>query len=285
MFRRSRVFFLLCHVISSTIALLSSGVLFPIFIDPGDDCSGWAALNQASVNGYIAANPSLPFLFVVNPNSGPGGALKSQPEAKYQTCIPRLAASGTPQNNVRILGYVATNFGNAASTRDVLNNITTYGNWGIDYRPTGIYFDQANPLLSLFSVYNKFASAAHDTFGPESQTFIAVNPNTAEDLDRFYTIVDVVTTVTDFYSEFSTSQLSFNNSAPASKQAVVLHDAAATTNSSLVQGLVTQGVGYVFITDTHNGSMYASIPSDWLGLCSNISRAANLVDTSSSISS
>ncbi|KAJ7598486.1 Spherulation-specific family 4-domain-containing protein [Mycena floridula] len=271
MFWRPRIFLaLLCLPMSSTMALLPSGVIFPLFFDPGENCTAWASLNNA-----VSANPALPFIFVINPNNGPGVAVNSQPDVLYQACIPQLVNSGTAQHNVRILGYVATHFGSGNSS-DVLNNITTYANWGAEYRPKGIYFDQTNPITSLLSVYESFISVAHHSFGPDS--FIALNPSGNPSDSGYFMVVDLIITVTDFYSAFNISQLVISPSSPAARQAVVLHDDQTATNSTLVEQLIVQArVGYIFITNTPEDGLYKTIPADWLGLCSNISSAAALV--------
>ncbi|KAJ7884678.1 hypothetical protein B0H13DRAFT_1628611 [Mycena leptocephala] len=50
-------------------------------------CAAWTPVFTA-----ITANPTLPFLIVINPNSGPGSA-NTQPDTNYQSCIASLKSS------------------------------------------------------------------------------------------------------------------------------------------------------------------------------------------------
>jgi len=48
----------------------------------------------------ITEHPDLHFLFVINPNSGPGDG--AQPDENYQQCIPKLLEAGS---NVEVLAF------------------------------------------------------------------------------------------------------------------------------------------------------------------------------------
>lgn len=103
-------------------------------------------------------HPNLPFYFIVNPNSGPGG-INTQPDANYQACVPKLRPAANP--NVKILGYVRTNYG-ATPQSDVQAEVKTYAGWGSAYRPTGIFYDEVlatSDAQSLYSAYTSYAKA------------------------------------------------------------------------------------------------------------------------------
>ncbi|KAJ7031120.1 Spherulation-specific family 4 [Mycena alexandri] len=242
-------------------ALLSHGVLFPLYIFPdlvsGDNCAAWTPVFNA-----ITANPTLPFLFVVNPANGPGAA-NTQPDPVYQQCIPTLKSNA----NARVIGYVATGQGTRNSA-DVTADIATYAQWGAAYRPTGIFFDETKATTQFVSLYQSYASAVHSS-ALGSSAFIIFNPGVTP-TPEFYTFADLIVTREDFYSSFSVSQLAINSTAPAIKQAVLLHDGPTTTPVSLVDQLIGQlGIGYLFITNAE----YTSIPSDWDNFVADVSAA------------
>ncbi|KAJ6545340.1 Spherulation-specific family 4 [Mycena capillaripes] len=243
------------------VALLSNGVIFPLYIYPdlvfNDGCAAWTPVFTA-----ITANPTLPFIIVINPASGPGST-NTQPDTNYQSCITSLKSHA----NVRVIGYVATGFGGRSSS-DVITDIATYAQWGAAYRPTGIFFDETEATTQFVSLYQSYATSVRS--GPlGSSAFVTFNPGVAP-VTAFYTFADLVVSIENFYSSFSVSQLVISTAAPAHKQSVLLHDGPSTTPVTLVNQLSEQlGIGYIFITNAE----YTSIPSDWANFCNDV-RAA-----------
>ncbi|KAJ6458388.1 Spherulation-specific family 4 [Mycena vitilis] len=235
-------------------ALLAKGVIFPLYVYPDlvfdDGCAAWAPVFSA-----ITANPTLPFLIVANPNSGPGDA-NTQPDSNYQTCITNLKSNA----NVRVIGYVKTGFG-ARSSADVTADISTYAQWTDAYRPTGIFFDETLATAEFVSQYQSFATAVRSS-ALGSTAFVTVNPGDTP-VDDFYTFSDLVVSAENFYSSFSASQLVISTASPASKQSVILHDAPSTTPVSLVDQLVGDGIPYIFVTEAN----YTTIPVDLANFC------------------
>ncbi|KAJ7088698.1 Spherulation-specific family 4 [Mycena epipterygia] len=252
---------LLALALRPAAALLSKGVIFPLYVYPdlnfNDGCTQWAPIFTS-----LTANPTLPFLFVINPASGPGSA-NTQPDSNYQTCIAELASNA----NARVLGYVATGKG-TRNASDVTTDITTYAQWGAAYRPTGIFFDETEATTEFVSLYQSYANAVHSS-ALGSSAFVMFNPGVVP-VDDFYTFADLVVSREDFYSAFSTSQLTISATAPAAKQAVLLHDGPATTPVDLVDQLTGQlGIGYIFITNAE----YATVPADWANFCADVAAA------------
>ncbi|KAJ7588496.1 Spherulation-specific family 4 [Mycena floridula] len=253
------------HLRSAT-ALLSTGVIFPLYFFPNvnfnDNCTAWQPVISA-----ISANPTLPFLFIVNPASGPGSA-NSQPDPAYQGCIPQLANHA----NVRIIGYVSTVFGNRDVTA-VVTDIATYAQWSAPYRPTGIFFDETNATSPLESQYQSYATAVHQDLG--SSAFATFNPGVNPPDTNFYTFADLIVSVENFFASFNPSQLVISGASPAQKQAVILHDGPTTTSVDLVKQLVALNLGYLFFTDfTHDNSEdYKHVPTDWANFCSVVASA------------
>ncbi|EKM59215.1 uncharacterized protein PHACADRAFT_191536 [Phanerochaete carnosa HHB-10118-sp] len=237
-------------------AVAGTGVLVPLYIFPGQSpqCTAWASLLNV-----ISANPSVPFIIIINPNSGPG-AVGSQPDSSsYQGCVPQLKS----QPNVRTIGYVFTEYG-SRSQSDVDADVSTYAGWDSAYRLDGIFFDQVETTSDLLSTYTAFVNTARQSFD-DSNGFVILNPGTNVQDDGFFSIADQIVTAEDFYSDFSPSQLSLGSSTPTAKQAVILHDAPSSPPISLIDQLVTDGIGSLYITDdtqANGGNPYDSLPSD-----------------------
>ena len=131
------------------------GVIIPLYTYPTD--GSWATVIQAK-----QANPSVPFIAVINPNTGPG----SSQDSNYVQGIKNLQAAG-----VRVLGYVATGYAsNSISSEE--SQVNSYHSWyGVD----GIFFDEMSNLASTASYYSTLDSFVHSLI-PGSTTI--GNPGT-----------------------------------------------------------------------------------------------------------
>ncbi|KAG9073592.1 hypothetical protein FS749_014914 [Ceratobasidium sp. UAMH 11750] len=249
-----------------TRAALASGIIFPLYIYPGDNCAGWSSAISA-----ITAYPTLPFYFIVNPNSGPGG-VNTQPDANYQACVPKLRPSANP--NVKLIAYVSTNYGNRAQL-DVQADVRTYAQWASAYRPNGFFFDETDGNATKQSIYSGYASYAKSQI---PNAFITLNPGTSAVAAGFYTFADQIVTVEKYFSDFSPSDYTIGASSPASKQAVILHDSPSSLPSSTITRIVkTDKIGAVYITDdvqAGNQNPYDSLPTYWSSFLSAVEAAA-----------
>ncbi|KAG9124437.1 hypothetical protein FRC07_011632 [Ceratobasidium sp. 392] len=247
-------------------AALASGVIFPLYFYPGDNCAAWTNAISAAT-----AHPTLPFYFIVNPNSGPGG-VNTQPDANYQACVPKLRPSGNP--NVKLLGYVPTGYGSRALS-DVHNDVHTYGQWGSAYRLNGIFFDEVDYSAAKLSVYSEYTSYAKSQI---SNAFVTLNPGTSAIDPGYFKFADQIMTVEQYYKDFTPSSYKISSSTPASKQAVILHDAPSTLPTSTINQIVkTDKIGAVYITndvEANNGNPYDSFPSYWSSFVTAVETAA-----------
>ncbi|KAB5595670.1 Spherulin-4 [Ceratobasidium theobromae] len=240
-------------------AALASGIIFPLYIYPGDNCAGWTSAISAATS-----HPNLPFYFIVNPDSGPG-SINSQPDANYQACIPKLRPAANP--NVKILGYVRTNY-TTFPVSDVEAAVHTYAQWGSAYRPTGIFYDEVlatSDAQSRYAAYTSYAKAQI------SNAFVTLNPGTAAPAP-FYTFADQIVTVEAYFDEFSSST-------PASKQAIILHDSpTALPSSTITKTVKTDKIGAIYITDDVQANWqnpYDSFPSYWSSFVDAVQTAAS----------
>ncbi|RDB26835.1 Spherulin-4 [Hypsizygus marmoreus] len=241
----------------STLALLPSGVIFPLYIYPGDNCVAWAPLISA-----IRTNTVLQFYLIINPASGPGAA-GTQPDTTYQACIATLRSTGAAAGgNVKLLGYVATGYGSRTSSL-VTTDIHTYSQWATTYRPEGIFFDEVATAANQLSTYQTYSTKVHTDFGT---SYIVFNPGAVPATTGYYGISDLIVTFEGFYNDFDASDLIIGPSSPSRKQAVILHTGPTQIPSQIVQNLASIiKVGASFITDFPNAIAYQNFPTDWNG--------------------
>ncbi|KAK7460534.1 hypothetical protein VKT23_009255 [Stygiomarasmius scandens] len=237
-------------------AQLTTGAIFPLYINPGGtSCSGWSEIIDS-----ISANPTLPFYLIVNPNSGP----VANPDSGYQTCIPRVRSLS---DNVRVVGYVATGNGNK-SPDAVANEVETYMGWGAAYRPTGIFFDEVSATTGNVQLYSSYASQVRQDFGSDS--FVILNPGVPVSVDDYFDFADLIITTENFYNDFNPSSLQISATKPASKQAVLLHTGPQSLPTSLIDQLTGLGIGALFITNMDQADAYDTVPSYWSEFCAEL---------------
>lgn len=121
-------------------SIQNSTILLPLYIYP--DPGAWAPLFAA-----ITSNPTLSFVIIINPNSGPG-APPWWPNADYVREIPRLNS----YPNAQTVGYVRTTYCQRP-IEEVLEDINTYArrfnaneNGGLAM--SGIFFDETTNVYS-----------------------------------------------------------------------------------------------------------------------------------------
>jgi spherulation-specific family 4 protein len=132
------------------------GVAIPLYTYPTD--SSWTAVIQAK-----HAYPNVPFIAVINPNSGPG----SSQDSNYVQGIKNLQAAG-----IEVLGYVATGYAaNSISSEE--SQVSKYHSW---YSVNGIFFDEMSNSGTTASYYSTLDSYVHSLI-PGSTTM--GNPGTS----------------------------------------------------------------------------------------------------------
>ncbi|KIP10724.1 hypothetical protein PHLGIDRAFT_65173 [Phlebiopsis gigantea 11061_1 CR5-6] len=173
---------------------LATGIIVPVYIfpDQAPSCSAWEPLISA-----IAANPTIPFFLIINPDSGPGGGAGSQPDpTSYQGCIPELKS----HPNVKTVGYVLTGFG-SRSQSDVNSDVATYAGWASAYRLDGVFFDEVDPTSDLLSLYTTYAQDARQSFG-DGDGLVILNPGSNVQDIGYFPIADQIVTAENFFDDF-----------------------------------------------------------------------------------
>ncbi|KAG6895655.1 hypothetical protein C0992_000176 [Termitomyces sp. T32_za158] len=238
-------------------ALLPSTLIFPLYIYPGTGCTSWAPLLTA-----IPLNPTLQFLVVVNPNSGPGPA-GSQPDANYQACVAQLRMAGAVGGNVKMIGYVSTAYG-ARDASAVTADIDTYAGWAAAYRVEGIFFDEAATDSGSVSKYQSYASRARTQLG--SSAFVTLNPGTWSSTSSasYFTFADLIATFENTYNSFTPSAFPDSASTPRNKQAAFIHTGPTSAPIAMVQEITqTLGLKASFYSDLPNTVAYNQFPTSW----------------------
>ncbi|KAG8732591.1 hypothetical protein FRC12_019210, partial [Ceratobasidium sp. 428] len=198
--------------------------------------------------------------------------VNTQPDANYKACVPKLRPSANP--NVKLIGYVPTGYGNRASA-DVQADVHTYANWASAYRLNGIFFDEVDYSAAKLPIYSQYSSYAKSQI---PAGFVTLNPGTSAIDPGYYKIADQIVTVEQYFSDFSSSSYTIGSSTPASKQAVILHDAPSALPTSTINKIVkTDKIGAVYITtdvQANNQNPYDSFPSNWSGFVTAVETAA-----------
>jgi hypothetical protein len=241
-----------------------SSILVPLYIYPSP--GAWDPLYTA-----IKAYPSLNFTLVINPASGPGEG--NGPDANYTKEIPVLNS----YPNVRLVGYVSTNYTNRNLTL-ALDDIATYASWaenatyrGLDMQ--GIFLDETPTQYTDASAHFLEACALavrSNSTGFGVDPLIIQNPGTIPDA-RF---MDSCNTTVAFEGTYSTYQIyglqknisSFQKEHQVKRDrvAVILHDVPDLSEGDqgkLVKSLRNLG-GSIFITGLQS-DYYSNWWSGW----------------------
>ncbi|GAA5821217.1 hypothetical protein JCM3770_006879 [Rhodotorula araucariae] len=246
-------------------------VLLPLY-QYSEDC--WPELQTAA-----SQNPSLEFLLILNPDSGPVGDASNPSLA----CVPKLRAL-LPGST--LTGYVRTGYGKR-SAADVAQEVEAYKRWseievagGKTAALDGIFFDEVDDSAKEknLQLHQKHADAAREAFGADG--IIIFNPGTAVDA-AFYKMADIVVAYESAYADYSESSLP--PSALLPQAAIMLHNFTPSSYTSTVASLVP-AVNALFITDVKIDSqdIYETWGGGWYDFCKAVAQANGAASTGSS---
>lgn len=97
---------------------LNTGIIVPLYTDPGND---WNTLVKEKTN-----HPSVPIVAIINPDNGPGTK-----DTNYVSGVQKLQSSG-----IKVIGYIYTA---NVDYKTITHDMDEYKNW---YNVNGIFFDQ-----------------------------------------------------------------------------------------------------------------------------------------------
>ena len=142
------------HAAAATTQQTPTGIIVPLYSYPGPDWSNLAWAKQA--------NPGVPMIAVINPDSGPGYFR----DPNFVSGISSLQSAG-----VAVVGYVATEYA-SVSISTVESEIAQYKGW---YGLNGVYLDQMSNVQGYQSYYSTLTAYAKSL----GMTMVVGNPGTS----------------------------------------------------------------------------------------------------------
>lgn len=239
---------------------LSTGIIIPLYIYP----SWWTTPGAWDwVVNAAQQYPSMPFVVVVNPASGPGSS--AVPNSDYVHEIARLNAL----SNVQLLGYVDTAYGSRLLT-DVLNDVSVYGGWGSS-NPSialdGVFFDNAASTATYLAQYTSYATAVRANSGFAGTRLVALAPGQICN-PQYVDIADIVVIYEQGSANVQANLFgwyqSFYQSLSAAQMSKIswLVNAADQTTQQAVQNLQAAfNTPYLFVTDMSGWQTFVTQPS------------------------
>jgi hypothetical protein len=207
----------------------------PAYFVPGPD---WQRV--------IAGAPAVGMI-VFNPNSGPGTAT----DPAYTQAIAQAQAAG-----ITVLGYVATNYGQRAEA-DVIADINSYYDF---YKASGIYFAEGpmdNDCTSMEAMYHRFADAVRSR---DAGAYLAVGTRYCPTYIFFFDLmVQFARNWTEYQGDYAPPDWM-----PANSPQRFCHFVNSVPASDVSRALslaVTNGAGWVFVTDGTDPNAWGALPS------------------------
>jgi hypothetical protein len=210
-----------------------SGVVIPLYVYPD---STWTTIATTA-----KANPNVPIIAVINPNSGPG--LSYDPT--YLASVQNLQSSG-----VTVLGYVATGYATSSysSTSNMESQILQYKTW---YNVNGVFFDE----MSNTPGYESYYSTLNSYVKSNGMTYTMGNPGTSVPASYMGVLDNLV-----IYESSGYPSLSFITYAgyPESNFGLIAY--GVPYSGSFVTSAAPL-VGYMYIDDLTGGNPYSALSS------------------------
>ena len=258
-------------------------VLLPLYIYPS--LNAWKPLFDAA-----AANPSLIFQAVINPNSGPGSG--PCPNIDYINALATLNS----YPNIRTLAYVHTasryDCGPnqnwiCPGTRDLSllrADITTYQNWSNggcaaqkDIHIGGIFFDEAPTGPDKLDYMRNITTFARNTL--TNGKTILFNAGVQVD-PGYWAIADFINVFENTVAAYDVADIgALDGNGIYSHQATLLihtytHNTAREIDDiETIMDFENDGIAGLFITDvTVANNPYGSFPARWTTFVSNVAR-------------
>ncbi|MGB8703261.1 MAG: spherulation-specific family 4 protein [Thermosynechococcaceae cyanobacterium] len=217
---------------------LCQSLSIPAYFFPGGSPNYWTEA--------IASAPQVDVM-IMNPNSGPGGAL----DPSYVTAVANAQAVG-----IKVLGYVPTSYGNRAASL-VKSDINLYRNW---YKVDGIFFDETASVANKISYYKSLAQYVRSGRG----NFVMLNPGIFPD-QGYMKIADRVIVFENTYSAYvrSWTPPTWLYNYPAQRFVHLVHATSAAQLGNAVTLSTQRNASSVFITNDVLPNPWDTLPSYW----------------------
>ena len=211
----------------------STGVIVPLFTYPTSPT--WNEVIQAKL-----ANPSVPIIAIINPDSGPGVVQDSN----YKQGIDALRSAG-----ITVLGYVYTQYAQR-SLVSAEADINTYHEW---YNISGILFDEMSNVIGNENYYSTLSSYAKSL----GYVLTAGNPGTSVPASYIGTV-----NILNIYENQGlplTSSLATWTSAYSKQNFAMVSYGVDSTNSSY-EASASNYVSWIYITNANLPNPYDVLP-------------------------
>lgn len=232
----------------STYAMAATKVILPLYSYPTDP-------EWATVESSVVQYPNMDFIFIINPDSGPGPAT---PEQAFVTGVTKLKS----YNNVKVIGYINT-FKATRDQGDVENDVTLYAGWDEAARVQGVFFD--NTAQDNIPYYTAIADFAKSEI---TDAVIVFNPGAVAD-PAYFSVADQVMIYEDSYDNYK------NETVPSispTQFSVLIHSMPADDIiEDYVNDLVSSEYGSIYLT--LSPPTYQSLGDDWNTFCGYMNKA------------
>jgi len=206
--------------------------MIPLYTYPGSTWTNVIAVENA--------NPGVPIVAIINPNSGPGGSM----DPNYVSGILSLQAAG-----VVVIGYVPTGYG-SRSISEVESMVNDYKSW---YPVTGIFFDEMSNVAGYEGYYSTLNAYANSL----GLTYTVGNPGA----DTIPSYVGTVDTIVIYENQGlpSLSSLEGWHSDYGKGNFAMMAYGVQSINQSY-PSTASPHVGYIYITNAELPNPYDALP-------------------------
>jgi Spherulation-specific family 4 len=209
-----------------------TGIMIPLYTYPG---STWA-----NVIAVEKANPGVPIVAIINPNSGPGASI----DPNYVSGILSLQSAG-----VVVIGYVPTGYA-SRSISSVESMVNDYKSW---YPVTGIFFDEMSNVAGnegYYSTLNAYAKSL-------GFTYTVGNPGS----DTLASYIGTMDTIVIYENQGlpSLSSLEGWHSGYAKGNFAMMAYGVQSINQSY-PSTASRHVGYIYVTNAGLPNPYDALP-------------------------
>src|ERR1700688_3934618 len=217
---------------TATVSPSATGIMIPLYTYPGSTWTNVIAVQNA--------NPGVPIVAIINPNSGPGAG----PDQNYVSGILSLQSAG-----VVVIGYVPTGYA-SRSLSEVESMVNDYKSW---YPVTGIFFDEMSNVAGFEGYYSSLNAYAKSL----GFTYTVGNPGA----DTLSSYVGTMNTIVIYENQGlpSLSNLEGWHSGYAKANFAMMAYGVQSVNQSY-PSTASPHVGYIYITDAGLPNPYGGLP-------------------------
>jgi hypothetical protein len=224
----------------------TTGIMIPLYTYPGGTWTNVISVQEA--------NPGVPVVAIINPDSGPGAG--SDPN--YVSGILSLQAAG-----VTVIGYVPTGYG-STSISAVEAMVNDYKSW---YPVTGIFFDEMSNVAGYEGYYSTLNAYAQSL----GFTYTVGNPG-ADTIPAYIGTVDTIV-IYENQGLPSISNLEGWHSGYAKDNFAMMAYGVQSVNGSYPSA-ASPHVGYIYITNAQLPNPYDALPPYLAAVASALQTAA-----------